>query len=43
MAGIFKTLGEFMVYAATIGAFLGVLGRGFNMFIRAVSGKEDIF
>lgn len=43
MHGIFQVLGEFLAQAIIIASFMGVLCRGGNMLVRAISGKEDIF
>lgn len=42
MSGIFEVVGEFLANAVILGAFIGVFVRCGNIFIRAVSGKEDI-
>lgn len=42
MGGILTVLAGFLAKAVVIGAFMGVFVRAGNIFIRAVSGKEDI-
>lgn len=42
MEGIFTVLAGFLAKAVIIGAFMGVFVRAGNIFIRAISGKEDI-
>mgnify|MGYP003289379778 CR=1 FL=1 len=43
MAGMFAEVAEFFGYAIIMASVFGILTRGGNMFVRAVSGKEDIF
>lgn len=43
MGGILATVGGFLAKAAIIAGFMGIMSRCFNMFVRAWSGKEDIF
>lgn len=42
MSGIYAILAEFLAEAVVLGAFIGVFVRCGNIFIRAISGKEDI-
>lgn len=42
MSGILTVLSGFLAKAVIIGAFMGVFVRAGNIFIRAISGKEDI-
>lgn len=43
MEGIFTVVSEFFGYAIIVASVFGILTRGGNMFVRAISGKEDIF
>jgi len=42
MAGVLAELANFIAKAAAIAIVCGVFTRGINIFVRAVSGKEDI-
>lgn len=43
MLGIFEVLGQFLAHAIIVAGFMGIISRGGNMLVRAISGKEDIF
>lgn len=43
MAAMFALIAEFFGYAIVVASVFGILTRGGNIFVRAVSGKEDIF
>lgn len=43
MQGIFSLIAEFFGYAIIVASTFGILTRGGNMLVRAISGKEDIF
>lgn len=43
LGGVLKTLAEFLAQAIIVAGFMGVVCRGGNMLVRAISGKEDIF
>lgn len=42
MEGIYSVIADFMVDAAKIACFMGVLSYGVNMLLRACTGKEVI-
>lgn len=43
MSGIFDVVKDFMTDAIFVAMVIGLFVRGGNMFVRAVTGKEDIF